>query len=190
MALADIQKKAADERKREKRLVHLTNALTRDFLNSKAVKAKSKTYKHNVDYVAKSLLDFLFFEEKKEIKEFNETHIQHFMLEYAPRRLTFTGESAKDVPDIVSKFLLFIEDGGHIDNGKQLTNVVKEHKREFLKVTRARETTGRRAQRKAKQKAPKKTTAKMPENEIRAGRNDPCPCGSGKKYKKCCGISK
>lgn len=23
----------------------------------------------------------------------------------------------------------------------------------------------------------------------RAGRNDPCPCGSGKKYKKCCGVS-
>jgi preprotein translocase subunit SecA len=22
------------------------------------------------------------------------------------------------------------------------------------------------------------------------GRNDPCPCGSGKKYKKCCGIGK
>ncbi|MFR8989628.1 MAG: YchJ family metal-binding protein [Fusobacterium sp.] len=24
-------------------------------------------------------------------------------------------------------------------------------------------------------------------NENRVGRNDPCPCGSGKKYKKCCG---
>lgn len=23
--------------------------------------------------------------------------------------------------------------------------------------------------------------------ENRTGRNDPCPCGSGKKYKKCCG---
>jgi len=22
------------------------------------------------------------------------------------------------------------------------------------------------------------------------GRNDPCPCGSGKKYKKCCGAKK
>ncbi|TFH13897.1 MAG: hypothetical protein E4H02_10920, partial [Lentisphaerales bacterium] len=22
------------------------------------------------------------------------------------------------------------------------------------------------------------------------GRNDPCPCGSGKKYKKCCGGEK
>jgi len=26
------------------------------------------------------------------------------------------------------------------------------------------------------------------EKEI--GRNDPCPCGSGKKYKKCCGKNK
>lgn len=24
---------------------------------------------------------------------------------------------------------------------------------------------------------------------IKAGRNEPCPCGSGKKYKKCCGLS-
>ena len=22
--------------------------------------------------------------------------------------------------------------------------------------------------------------------DVRIGRNDPCPCGSGKKYKKCC----
>lgn len=22
------------------------------------------------------------------------------------------------------------------------------------------------------------------------GRNDPCPCGSGKKFKKCCGVQK
>ncbi|MFZ3139321.1 MAG: SEC-C metal-binding domain-containing protein [Polaromonas sp.] len=24
--------------------------------------------------------------------------------------------------------------------------------------------------------------------EATPGRNDPCPCGSGKKYKKCCGA--
>lgn len=27
-------------------------------------------------------------------------------------------------------------------------------------------------------------------NEVKAGRNDPCPCGSGSKYKKCCGKPK
>ncbi|MDD3994757.1 MAG: SEC-C metal-binding domain-containing protein [Dehalococcoidales bacterium] len=26
-----------------------------------------------------------------------------------------------------------------------------------------------------------------PTNEIKVGRNAPCPCGSGKKYKHCCG---
>lgn len=25
--------------------------------------------------------------------------------------------------------------------------------------------------------------------EPKVGRNDPCPCGSGRKYKKCCGRS-
>jgi hypothetical protein len=32
----------------------------------------------------------------------------------------------------------------------------------------------------------------FPPNLVKAekiGRNDPCPCGSGKKYKKCCGIN-
>jgi preprotein translocase subunit SecA len=40
--------------------------------------------------------------------------------------------------------------------------------------------------------------AKVPERErkqetvrkgVTVGRNDPCPCGSGKKYKKCCGAN-
>ena len=28
---------------------------------------------------------------------------------------------------------------------------------------------------------------KPKKSEKKVGRNDPCPCGSGKKYKKCCG---
>ena len=34
------------------------------------------------------------------------------------------------------------------------------------------------------------TTENKPKIEIdhKIGRNDPCPCGSGKKYKKCCGC--
>ena len=28
---------------------------------------------------------------------------------------------------------------------------------------------------------------KTPVHKKKVGRNDPCPCGSGKKYKKCCG---
>ena len=35
-------------------------------------------------------------------------------------------------------------------------------------------------------------SAKQPQKRVgkKVGRNDPCPCGSGKKYKKCCGAGK
>jgi uncharacterized protein YecA (UPF0149 family) len=32
-----------------------------------------------------------------------------------------------------------------------------------------------------------KPQAQEPVRSVKVGRNDPCPCGSGKKYKKCCG---
>ena len=35
----------------------------------------------------------------------------------------------------------------------------------------------------------RKATQKRPVSSEKVGRNDPCPCGSGKKYKKCCGIN-
>ena len=31
------------------------------------------------------------------------------------------------------------------------------------------------------------TVKKQPRKVAKIGRNDPCPCGSGKKYKMCCG---
>jgi uncharacterized protein len=32
-------------------------------------------------------------------------------------------------------------------------------------------------------------SAVEPTRRMKIGRNDPCPCGSGKKYKRCCGLS-
>jgi Predicted metal-binding protein related to the C-terminal domain of SecA len=34
-----------------------------------------------------------------------------------------------------------------------------------------------------------KVAKKVPIKVVKIGRNDPCPCGSGKKYKKCCELS-
>ena len=48
-----------------------------------------------------------------------------------------------------------------------------------------RRTAAERAQ-EAAAKNPNADTNAVPK---RIGRNDPCPCGSGKKYKKCCGVN-
>jgi preprotein translocase subunit SecA len=34
-----------------------------------------------------------------------------------------------------------------------------------------------------------KSIVRKPAVSKKVGRNDPCPCGSGKKYKKCCGMN-
>ena len=94
------------------------------------------------------------------------------------------------------------------------TDPVQEYKREgfemFEKMTEAiRETTMRkvltvrvRENEELKRKSVAKITAataggdgtvkKQPvrNKAQKVGRNDPCPCGSGKKYKKCCGAGK
>ncbi len=183
MAPAFIQEKEAEERKREKRLVHLTNALSREFLNSQAVKTKTKSYKDNAVFITKSLLDYIFFNEHKEIKEINIQSVQHFMLDYAPRKLKLTTEGANDLTEIISSLLAFMETEGHINNSVELRKIVRDNKNSFLKLmpTPAKSTT-----KSTKDKPYKKNTGES-ETKVKAGRNDPCPCGSGKKYKKCCG---
>lgn len=187
MALADIQKRSAEERKREKRLVHATNALSREFLESKTVKAQTKEYKEGVEYLAKSLLDYLFFEERKELRELNENHVQQFLLIHAPRRLSISSELSGNAIDIVKDFLLFLDASGHIKNGMQLSGVAKANKRSFLQLMSGPKKTQKSRKTAPPTKTGKSKTAKKTETAARVGRNDPCPCGSGKKYKKCCG---
>ena len=43
---------------------------------------------------------------------------------------------------------------------------------------------------KRKEITKKQRTSRTVVKEEKIGRNDPCPCGSGKKYKKCCGAGK
>ncbi len=190
MALADIQERQSDERKRDKRLVHVTNAMSRDFQESKAIKSKTTAYKENANYVVKSFLDYVFFHEHKEIREMTDEHVKHFMLEFAPRKLTFATEDTKKVPEILADFLIFLETEGHIHNGVQLGDIAKANSRAFMKVMpKQKKVTTKKAVKPTKKEVPTKKPKKKVVLEAKVGRNDPCPCGSGKKYKKCCGAS-
>lgn len=60
---------------------------------------------------------------------------------------------------------------------------------EFLKYSDIPEDDYKRLSEKAKEFVKTRTeTIKMRSGKRKIGRNDPCPCGSGKKYKKCCLI--
>jgi preprotein translocase subunit SecA len=63
---------------------------------------------------------------------------------------------------------------------QQLLERRRRQRRGRVAFTKANETAFAGGE----EEAPKPTRHKGP----RVGRNDPCPCGSGKKYKKCCGA--
>ena len=180
MAFKFIVEKGTEERKREKRLVHMTNELGRDFLES--LKLKSKTEKENTDYVAKSFLDYIFFEQRKEIAEIHPDHIGHFMLEYVPRKLNLSKEAVAELPEMIGSLVKFLHAEGFLKNINPLLAALKDHAKAFVKVAGAQKRSAVKNDKSGSSAA----SASKTENEIKIGRNDPCPCGSGKKYKKCC----
>ncbi|MGQ9533775.1 MAG: SEC-C metal-binding domain-containing protein [bacterium] len=177
MTISDIEEKKAEERKREKRLVHFANTLGRAF--SSSFKSKSQKTKSLAGYLTKSFLDYIFFYQHKEIAELNENHVRHFLLDFAPQKLEISKESTKEVEDILNSLTDFLNTEGYIKNGEKIKKSIAENIKNFGKLLPAKKST------------PVQTKNKPVISEkITVGRNDPCPCGSGKKYKKCCGRNK
>lgn len=181
MTITDIAEREAEERKREKRLSHLANAITNKFIDS--IKPKTKSDRTFVDFFTRSFLDYIFFYQHKEIQELNEKIVRQFMLEYAVQKLSITKEKGKETSELLTLFIDFLKDDGYIKNSIQIKKEIEQNLKEFNKLLPAK---------KAQPKNNIKPTTVKSEKaeEIKVGRNDPCPCGSGKKYKKCCGKNK
>lgn len=181
MALTDIEEKKTEERRREKRLVHFTNTTVRQFVETS--KFKTKNARALAEYITKSLLDYIFFQQHKEIGEFNEEHLRHFLLEYVPQKLEIDKDSGKEISDIITNFIEFLDNEGHIKNSVQIIKTLNENRKDFIKSLPSQKSSNKIQQKKIEKES-------VIVSELKVGRNDPCPCGSGKKYKKCCGKNK
>jgi preprotein translocase subunit SecA len=68
-----------------------------------------------------------------------------------------------------------------------MVEAIREDTVRMLLTLRLKTTSVKREQ-VAKPDAPREQSAQpVRRSSQKVGRNDPCPCGSGKKYKKCCG---
>ena len=71
---------------------------------------------------------------------------------------------------------------------EQLLNRIDDTISQFLLKANIEQNSDRKQTIKGKANDSKETEKKAPiKKEKKVGRNDPCPCGSGKKYKNCCG---
>ncbi|MCE9582790.1 MAG: SEC-C domain-containing protein [Planctomycetes bacterium] len=83
-------------------------------------------------------------------------------------KLALPPEVRAAAPRLAGAFLEFLESEGRLSGGRELGSYAA-----FLAGAFEKEAK------------PEGTPFKKPGAPL--GRNDPCPCGSGKKYKKCCG---
>lgn len=88
-------------------------------------------------------------------------------------RLALPDEARPHVPEVVATFFEYLRDGGRLGEGADWALQVRIIGRDY--ADRLRPGGG-----------VKGVTIRKGPGVSPVGRNDPCPCGSGKKYKKCC----
>lgn len=87
-------------------------------------------------------------------------------------RLVLPEETRDQIPEVVALFLEYLRDSGRVGEGDDWAAQVR--------------IIGQSYRDRLKPGGVKGVTIRKPEGVSPVGRNDPCPCGSGKKYKKCC----
>ena len=98
--------------------------------------------------------------------EIEEPDLKPALLEHVAR-IEMAGSARPGVPELCGSFLSAMQDQGRLSGGHTMGLYVKALRQPYLDAAQGRGQTIR-----------------GPETKL--GRNDPCPCGSGKKYKKCC----
>ena len=79
------------------------------------------------------------------------------------------------VPDVIAAFFDYLQESGKHGDGSDWAAQVRVIGGSFRDRLKPRGGT-------------KGVTIRKSEKTSPLGRNDPCPCGSGKKFKKCCGA--
>jgi len=88
-------------------------------------------------------------------------------------RLNVPDEAREHTPEVVARFLEYLRESGRVGEGDDWAAQVRVIARSYRE--RLRPGGGVKGE-----------TIRKPQGVSPVGRNDPCPCGSGKKFKKCC----
>jgi|SRR5688572_8780358 len=103
--------------------------------------------------------------------------LEELLVERLPAHFGKRDPLAETVEDVLAAYLSFLGEHAVVLHAFELGRALLTHAPTF----RARVASGELAGR-----APLKKAAPFVHRADKTGRNDPCPCGSGKKFKQCC----
>lgn len=95
-----------------------------------------------------------------------------------PRRFMGDEKYLKKVPQVVRAYQDYLKDNIHLNDLPRIEKSIDDLEKKFSKLVKG--------VKKADRLPDDPPTEQIVRDDTKLGRNDPCPCGSGKKYKKCC----
>tara|TARA_R110002072_G_scaffold87129_1_gene196550 strand:- start:3928 stop:4419 length:492 start_codon:yes stop_codon:yes gene_type:complete len=106
--------------------------------------------------------------------------LQAALCQMLPRHFAKKDPLAEAVPDVLRAYLGHLQDTGILSHHYELQQAIESATPLFLAAVASGKAHAQGAARAEKGKP-------FVHGASKTGRNDPCPCGSGKKLKKCCG---
>ena len=146
------------------------------FLSSNHASRFTRESRNDVGAVAREFLDACYGDVGVRPDLLDAEHLREVLLEILPRRLDPKSPISARAPEIVRALLDHLFEQRANANAWSLDAIFDETRASF--ADRLAAGGGR------EQRAESPEPLKRPGSKL--GRNDPCPCGSGKKFKKCC----
>jgi uncharacterized protein YecA (UPF0149 family) len=103
--------------------------------------------------------------------------LEQILVERLPAHFGKRDALAEAVEDVLTAYLAFLGEQAVVLHAFELARALSEHAQAFRTKVASGELAGR---------APQRKVAPFVHQAEKTGRNDPCPCGSGKKFKQCC----
>ena len=147
-----------------------------DFLSSRHAARFAAPARSEAGAIAREFLDACYGDVGVRPDLLDAEHLREVLLEILPRRLDPKSPASARAPDVVRALLDHLFEQTANANAWSLEAVFDDARTQF--PARLAKGGGR------EQRAESPEPLKRPGSKL--GRNDPCPCGSGKKFKKCC----
>ena len=187
------------------------------FSESKHYKELTEEQEQVSDFIIITFAEYMYSYHGLSPEEWNENELEECCLDTLPRKITAEESYYRSIAPVLSAFFEFLEEKALLRNTSILKKKVKKLNKQIIKnssdprrwgtaksmlMAAVKAGVDLRNQNELnkfiysysleqletlKNKDEIKSIPNFTPKTGKIGRNDPCPCGSGKKYKKCCG---
>jgi hypothetical protein len=150
----------------------------KSFLKKPAARPLEEKNEEDLKTITRLFLECIYIHHDQVPKDLDASEFRSVVFDTLPRRFDGSEKYLDWVPTVVAAYIEYLEGETDLKDSEGFHKVLKEMEKKFPKTVKKV---------KEKDRIPKDDSAgQLKGGNKKVGRNDPCPCGSGKKYKKCC----